>query len=31
MISVQKKGNVRSLSMRALTPETFINILEKVE
>jgi uncharacterized protein with GYD domain len=31
MISLQKKGNVRSLSMRALTPETFINILEKVE
>jgi uncharacterized protein with GYD domain len=31
MISLQKKGNVRSLSMRALTPETFIDILEKVE
>jgi uncharacterized protein with GYD domain len=32
MISLQKKGNARSLSMRAMTPETFINsILEKVE
>lgn len=31
MVSLQKKGNVRSLSMRALTPETFINMLEKVE
>jgi uncharacterized protein with GYD domain len=31
MITLQKRGNVRSLSMRAMTPETFINILEKVE
>jgi len=32
MISLQKRGNVRSLSMRAMTPETFINnILENVE
>ena len=31
MISLQKKGSARSLSMRAMTPETFINILEKVD
>lgn len=31
MVSLQKRGNVRSLSMRAMTPETFINMLEKVE
>lgn len=31
MLSVQKLGNVRSLSMRAMTPETFFNVLEKVE
>jgi uncharacterized protein with GYD domain len=31
MITLQKRGNVRSLSMRAMTPETFINILEMVE
>ena len=30
MLSVQKLGNVRSLSMRALTPETFFSVLEKV-
>ena len=31
MLTLQKRGNVRSLSMRAMTPETFINMLEKVE
>jgi uncharacterized protein with GYD domain len=31
MLTLQKRGNVRSLSMRAMTPETFMNILEKVE
>jgi len=31
MLSVQKMGNLRSMSMRAMTPETFISILEKVE
>jgi uncharacterized protein with GYD domain len=31
MLTLQKRGNVRSMSMRAMTPETFTNILEKVE
>jgi uncharacterized protein with GYD domain len=31
MLTLQKRGNVRSMSMRAMTPETFANILEKVE
>jgi uncharacterized protein with GYD domain len=31
MITLQKRGNVRSMSMRAMTPETFTKILEKVE
>lgn len=31
MLTLQKRGNVRSLSMRAMTPETFINMLENVE
>jgi len=30
MLSVQKLGNVRSTSMRAMTPENFFSILEKV-
>jgi len=31
MLTLQKRGNVRSMSMRAMTPETFNNILHKVE
>jgi uncharacterized protein with GYD domain len=31
MITVQKLGNVRSTSMRALEQETFWRILERVE
>ena len=31
MLTVLKRGNVRATSMRAMTPETFDNILQKVE
>jgi uncharacterized protein with GYD domain len=31
MLTVQKRGNVRSTSMRALDQETFMRILERVE
>jgi uncharacterized protein with GYD domain len=31
MLTLQKRGNMRSMSMRAMTPETFNNILQKVE